>query len=334
MIESERLRLIPFTKDHFEAILANENEKLTSLLKVQPIETWTEFGEAQKAIHSLYSIYESLEGDRRWGSYFIVYEKDNCLVGTCGFKGKPNEERCVEIGYEINSTYQGKGFATETIKALVHFAFSQQVNIILAHTLSEDEPSTNVLRKCNFKYVREINDPEDGLIWEWSLTDRIEIENTRPKFQSRQEIIIASSIDRVWNFNQDLSLISSYHPRVTRVDLVSGVQFREAGVSYRCHLTDGKNTCMERDIEIVPYHKIVTIMPEDTMGLSKLLRDYLVETIFTRIDDAHTKIEFNHYYSTKTLKTKVISLIAKRKIGKESMETLKAMKKAIEEINE
>ena len=163
---------------------------------------------------------------------------------------------------------------------------------------------------------------------------KIEIENTKPKFQSRQEIIIDSPIDRVWSFNQDLSLISSYHPRVKCVDLVSGVQFREAGVFYRCHLTDGKNTCVERDIEIVPYHKIVTVMPEDTMGLSKLLNDYLVETIFTKIDDAHTKIEFNHYYSTNTLKAKVINLIARGKIGKESMETLRAMKKSIEEIAE
>ena len=88
----------------------------------------------------------------------------------------------------------------------------------------------------------------------------------RPKFQSKQEVIIDASLEAVWEFNQDLSRIPEYHPRVNRVDLVSSKQFREAGVSYQCHLKDGKNTCIEKDIEIVPMQKIVTVFPHDTRG--------------------------------------------------------------------
>jgi len=152
----------------------------------------------------------------------------------------------------------------------------------------------------------------------------------RPKFQSRQEVIINAPVEKVWEFNMDLSKIAEYHPRVNKVDLLSGKQFREAGVSYQCHLKDGKNTCVEKDIEIVPLQKLVTVFPEDTMGLSKLLPDYVVESTLSRIGDSMTKVEMTHYYSSSTLKVCLLNFIIRRKIKRETQDTLNAMKKAIE----
>ena len=120
--------------------------------------------------------------------------------------------------------------------------------------------------------------------------------NMRPKFQSKQFVIINAPLDKVWEFNQDLSKIPSYHPRVNKVDLISGKQFREAGVAYQCHLSDGKNTCIEKDIEIIPKEKIVTVFLSDTMGLTKLLPDYVVESTVKKIDDHTTQAEISHYY--------------------------------------
>lgn len=60
----------------------------------------------------------------------------------------------------------------------------------------------------------------------------------RPKFQSKQEVIINAPLEQVWEFNMDLSRIAEYHPRVNQVDLISGKQFREPGVSYQCHLLE------------------------------------------------------------------------------------------------
>src|SRR5664279_595412 len=105
----------------------------------------------------------------------------------------------------------------------------------------------------------------------------------RPKFQSKQEVIINAPLEKVWEFNMDLSKIAEYHPRVNKVDLISGKQFREAGVAYQCHLSDGKNTCIEKDIEIIPMEKIVTVFLSDTMGLTKLLPDYIVESTLQNI---------------------------------------------------
>ncbi len=152
----------------------------------------------------------------------------------------------------------------------------------------------------------------------------------RPKFQSKQAVIINAPIEKVWEFSQDLSKIADYHPRVNKVDLISGKQFREAGVAYQCHLTDGKNTCIEKDIEVVPMEKIVTVFPSDTMGLTKLLPDYVVETTFKKIDDNTTQVEISHFYSSSKFKVLLLNFIIKPKIARETMDTLNASKKKIE----
>ena len=152
----------------------------------------------------------------------------------------------------------------------------------------------------------------------------------RPKFQSKQSVIINASIEKVWEFNQDLSRIAEYHPRVNKVDLISGKQFRAAGVAYQCHLSDGKNTCIEKDIEIVPMEKIVTVFLSDTMGLTKLLPDYIVESTLKKIDDKSTKVEISHFYSSSKWKVWLLNFIIKRKVARETMDTLNAIKKNIE----
>src|SRR5438045_1836050 len=151
-----------------------------------------------------------------------------------------------------------------------------------------------------------------------------------PPFQSRQKVVIHAPLQVVWEFNQDLTNIAVYHPRVKKVDLISGKNQRGNGVAYRCYLKDGKNTLVEKDMEVVPMERIVTALPEDTMGITKLLPDYLVEARLTPVASNETKVELSHYYSTKSLKTKFFNVIVKRKIARDAQNTLEAMKRTIE----
>jgi hypothetical protein len=151
-----------------------------------------------------------------------------------------------------------------------------------------------------------------------------------PPFQSRQEVVIHAPLQAVWEFNQDLTNIAAYHPRVEQVDLISGKRQRGEEVAYRCHLTDGKHTCVEKDLEVVPMERIVTALLEDTMGITNMLPDYLVEARLTPLAEHETKVEFRHYYATKSLKTKCFNVVAKRKIARDAQNTLDAMKRTIE----
>jgi Polyketide cyclase / dehydrase and lipid transport len=152
----------------------------------------------------------------------------------------------------------------------------------------------------------------------------------QPPFRSKQEVVINAPLEAVWSFNMDLTKIPQYHPRVVKVELLSGKTHREPGVSYQCHLSDGKHTCIEKDIEIIPLQRIVTMLPEDTFGISKILSDYRVETTFQSHGHQSTKVEISHYYSTKTLKAKLLNLIVKGKIARETQAMLNAAKVVIE----
>lgn len=152
----------------------------------------------------------------------------------------------------------------------------------------------------------------------------------KPPFRSKQEIVINAPLQDVWAFSMDLTKIPTFHPRVAKVDLLSGKAHREPGASYQCHLVGGKHRCIEKDIEIVPMEKIVTVLPEDTFGVSKILSDYVVETTFQRMSDSSTRVEISHYYSTKTLKAKLLNLIARWKIDRETQDMLNAVKRVIE----
>ncbi len=128
----------------------------------------------------------------------------------------------------------------------------------------------------------------------------------------------------------DLTRIPEFHPRVKKVELIDGKAIRGPGVSYQCHLSGGKHTCTEKDIEIVPLQKVVTVMPEDTFGISRILSDYTVETTFHKLDDVSTRVEISHYSSTTSLKAKLLNLIAGGKIARDTQAMLNAAKAAIE----
>ena len=151
-----------------------------------------------------------------------------------------------------------------------------------------------------------------------------------PPFRSKQEVIISASLETVWSYTMDLTKIPEFHPRVVKVDLLSGKTLREPGASYRCHLPGGKHSCIEKDIEIIPLQKIVTVLPDDTFGISKILSDYRVETTFQTLDHGSTKVEISHYYSTTTLKAKLLNLIAKGNIPRDTQATFNAAKATIE----
>jgi hypothetical protein len=152
-----------------------------------------------------------------------------------------------------------------------------------------------------------------------------------PPFRSKQEVVTNAPLETVWEFGMDITRIPAFHPRVVKVELLSGKARREPGVSYRCHLAGGKHTCVEKDIEIIPMQKIVTVLPEDTFGISKILPDYVVETTVHRIGQSSTKMEISHYYSTRTLRAKLLNLVARRKIARDAQATLNGIKAAIEE---
>lgn len=103
-----------------------------------------------------------------WCSY--AARRDGRLVGFGGFKGAPDAEAQVEIGYMTLLPEQGRGVATAVAGALVRIARDYGASAVLAHTLCEDNPSTGVLRANGFARDGEGHDEDVGAVWRWRLT--------------------------------------------------------------------------------------------------------------------------------------------------------------------
>jgi uncharacterized membrane protein len=153
------------------------------------------------------------------------------------------------------------------------------------------------------------------------------------KQQVHSEVVIDAPLQAVWEYCMDISKIPEFHPRVDRVDYLSGTKQRAPGVSYQCNVLEGpgRGTCVEQVTEVVPMERFTTTIPDDSWGLSKLFADYVVETRFTPIGSDRTKVEFRQYYATNSVKAKVANVLARRRIASQTADTLKAIKLAVEQ---
>ena len=158
---------MPFEEAHFEAILKKNLPELGTILAVETPKQWTTFKDMEDALPFF---YESYQLGTSFGSFFIVHKKDKQLLGTCGFKGNPDTEGVVELGYEIHKDYRLQGLATEAAQGLMDYAF-RDINVkkIRAHTLPFGNPSSSVLQKLAFIFLGTFHDPDDGDVWRWEI---------------------------------------------------------------------------------------------------------------------------------------------------------------------
>ena len=105
-----------------------------------------------------------------WTHGFAIVERaSGAIVGSCGFKGPPDDDGVAEIAYGIDEEHRGRGYAKEAAAALVKFALSAGTRAARAHTQPENGPSASVLTSCGFVALGDVMDPEDGLVRRWEL---------------------------------------------------------------------------------------------------------------------------------------------------------------------
>jgi uncharacterized protein YndB with AHSA1/START domain len=154
----------------------------------------------------------------------------------------------------------------------------------------------------------------------------------REQLRSEKEVTIDVPLEAVWDYLMDISKIPEFHPRVSRVDLISGAAQKAKGVEYRCIITEGrgKGTCVEKVIDVVPDTSFVTTIASDSWGLSQLFDSYVVDTHIARVDESRTRVTIKQYFATRTLKSKLIALIAKPKLNRQTADTLRGIKQGVE----
>ena len=172
-IRTDRLEIFPLSADAIDALLQADDRRLRSLtgaafpLPVAPPPYMAE---------SLPVVRDRLRsGDRQaeWWNWLIVRHDNREVVGSVAFGGTPDAGGAVLIGYAMYPGREGKGYATEAVRAMVDWAFAQPgVKVVRALAPVWNTPAVHVAEKVGMRPVASDEDDEIGevLVYEMART--------------------------------------------------------------------------------------------------------------------------------------------------------------------
>ncbi len=104
----------------------------------------------------------------RWDGT-LIRKADLTAIGQMSFKGGPDARGVAEIGYGLNASAWGQGYATEMVRAMTAWGRAHSgVRRVIAKTAPDNAASIRVLEKCGFARTGKVQDAQDGelLLWE------------------------------------------------------------------------------------------------------------------------------------------------------------------------
>jgi ribosomal-protein-alanine N-acetyltransferase len=103
-----------------------------------------------------------------WMLWIIVSKNGKTVIGDAGFKGRPDKNGVVEIGYALLPAYRGKGYMQEAATALVAWAFQQpHVKKLIAECDVTNVASMKVLQHLGMQEVAS-----SGEMLHWHLLNK------------------------------------------------------------------------------------------------------------------------------------------------------------------
>lgn len=150
MIQTKRLNIYPASDEQMERLIAGQ--------------TVPELKEAYR---------QMLDGciehpkEREWYAVWNIERNDGSktVVGNLSFKGL-EEDGSVEIGYGTNEGFEGRGYMTEAVSAVVKWAASQPgVTTVEAETEESNIASQKVLSKAGFVPTGERGEEGPRFVW-------------------------------------------------------------------------------------------------------------------------------------------------------------------------
>ena len=82
---------------------------------------------------------------------FLITLRDQTVIGACGIV---TQDQAPQLGYWLGVPYWGKGYATETLHAVIDYAFTDLEHAALQAGARVTNPaSRRVLEKCGFQWT-------------------------------------------------------------------------------------------------------------------------------------------------------------------------------------
>lgn len=155
---TERLTLRKLSpKDSGEILQLRSDKEINKFLDRKPSKTETD------ALNFISNIIENESEELFY--WAITKTGEDKLMGTiCLFDFLSDLKKC-EIGYELLAEYQGQGIMIEAAKKVIEYASKTlQLKTIDALTHTDNQNSTKLLKKLNFKKLNDIVEDNPKLL--------------------------------------------------------------------------------------------------------------------------------------------------------------------------
>lgn len=162
-IHTERLRLIALTPEHLQLCL-EDPARLEGELGVALSPDLVSEPVRRASRIKLDKMSVTPAEAHPWYTYWLlVIGAEEVGAGLAGFKGEPNRQGEVEIGYGIDPAYRNRGYTTEAVRALIAWALAHaNCRSVVAETRKGNGASGRVLAKVGMRVHRET---EDTAVW-------------------------------------------------------------------------------------------------------------------------------------------------------------------------
>lgn len=149
------------------------------------------------------------------------------------------------------------------------------------------------------------------------------------KLQAKNEAIINAPVGDVWAIITDINQLHKINPGVIKA---TG-RMDKQGETRTCEMDNKgrKGTMTEKLMELVPEQRTVWGIENDTMGMSKMLKNTRFCFYLEKIEEHKTKLINESYYEPATVMAKIMNaLVMKKMMGKMQGQILLNVKKLAE----
>lgn len=169
-LHADGVRLTPTTIDRLN-VEDISGEALAASLGVAAPASWPPLHNGPETREWMRRKLLADANNQGWFGWYIIATLDRVptLAGGAGYKGPPDANGEVEIGYSVVRQYHRRGIASTAVRLLCERAFAAGVTAVLAETLPGLVASQGVLGKAGFVKFEERTDPEEGEVWRYRL---------------------------------------------------------------------------------------------------------------------------------------------------------------------
>jgi RimJ/RimL family protein N-acetyltransferase len=101
-----------------------------------------------------------------WVQLSLEERAGGALVGDIGLSRAEGEPGVVKVGYTVAPSFQGMGFATEAVGALVDYVLETLgANVVRAYASADNVPSIKVAERVGMELVERIEHRYGGEVW-------------------------------------------------------------------------------------------------------------------------------------------------------------------------